>query len=150
MSPPRDGDRDGDIHERLHAFVDGELEPAEADVFREHLGTCERCQVELEDVLQLQALGEQLARQEAPPERQAPPPRAAGAPKKRAFRAAWSRRAWLASAVGVSLAATLLLILPRPPHGTGPDEWGPGALALAPSRSLEGRLSWQGTRVYRP
>src|SRR5690349_10766763 len=132
---------DEEIHDRLHAFVDGELEPAEAEAFRDHLGECTRCQEEMEDVLQLQSLGEQLARQQA-----APPLLNTSRPEKasrgRAFRPVWARRTWLASAVGVSLAAALLLVLPRL---SGSEEWGPEALALGPTRSLEGRLSWRGT-----
>ena len=31
---------DDEIHDLVHAFADGELEPAEAESFREHLGTC--------------------------------------------------------------------------------------------------------------
>src|SRR5512141_2356795 len=54
-------DMGDDIHDLVHAFADGELEPAEADAFREHLGTCERCQAELDDILQLQALSGRLA-----------------------------------------------------------------------------------------
>src|SRR5690349_24992210 len=104
---------DEEIHDRLHAFVDGELEPAEAEAFRDHLGECTRCQAEMEDVLQLQSLGEQLARQQAsPPLRNTSRPEKA--PRGRAFRTVWAHRTWLASAVGVALAAHLLLVLPRP------------------------------------
>ncbi|ATB43251.1 hypothetical protein CYFUS_008731 [Cystobacter fuscus] len=137
---------DEEIHDRLHAFVDGELEPAEAEAFRDHLGECTRCQEEMEDVLQLQSLGEQLARQQAsPPLRTTPRPEKAS--RGRAFRPVWVHRTWLASAVGVSLAAALLFVLPRL---SGSEEWGPEALALGPTRSLEGRLSWRGTSTYRP
>jgi cellulose synthase operon protein C len=46
-----------DLHDRVHAFADGELSPDEAASFREHLAGCASCQSELEDILQLQALG---------------------------------------------------------------------------------------------
>jgi anti-sigma factor RsiW len=41
--------------ERTHAFADGELAGAAADDARDHLATCEACQAELADVLQLDA-----------------------------------------------------------------------------------------------
>jgi len=143
-----------DIHDQVHAFADGELSPEEADTFRVHLGTCAQCQAELEDILQLQALGGRLAET-----RQAEVPRPSvrtqqggshslDAAPSRAFRPAWSRRRNLVAAVALtgSLAAVLALGVFRAPGLLG-GEPGREALALAPTRSLEARLSWSGARA---
>ena len=56
--------------EQLGAFVDGELAPEEAAVFRQHLLVCARCQQEMHGLMQLSALAEQ-ARVQGPTERPA-------------------------------------------------------------------------------
>jgi tetratricopeptide (TPR) repeat protein len=142
-----------DIHDPVHAFADGELSPEEADAFRVHLGTCAQCQEDLEDILQLQSLGGRLAEVEvkeaqapAPP----PEPRTRREPESgRAFRPTWSRRR-LAAAVALtgSLAAVLALVVFRAPGL--PGEPAGQQLALAPTRSLEARLSWDGASAHRP
>lgn len=133
-----------EIHDLVHAFADGELEPAEAESFREHLGTCEQCQAELDDILQLQALSGRLASMDAKP---APAP--VEAAPSRAFRPAWSRRrrAGLSVLVGGALAAAFAFAVLRTP-GPGGDV--PEALALAPTRSMEARLSYGGASGWRP
>ncbi len=152
-----------DIHELVHAFADGELEPAEADAFREHLAACEQCQAELDDILQLQALSGRLAREakqgSAPTEaarvvvlvRPTEPARPSEAAPDRAFRPAWSRRrrAGLTVVLGGALAAAFALAVLRNP-GVGPDGAGHEALALAPTRSMEARLSYAGASGWRP
>ncbi|WPB79968.1 CHAT domain-containing protein [Archangium violaceum] len=128
-----------EIHDQVHAFADGELEPAQADAFRQHLGVCEQCQAELGDILQLQAMGERLGAQPAvaPVEQ----------PKARAFRPAWRRRqTLLAVGLGGALAAVMALVVMSGPRLK--EE--PVALALAPTRSMEARLSWQGASGWRP
>ena len=146
-----------DIHDQVHAFADGELSPEEADTFRVHLGTCAHCQAELEDILQLQALGGRLAET---PQAEVPQPsvrtRQGGshswdAAPSRAFRPAWNRRRNLVAAVALtgSLAAVLALGVFRAPGLLGAES-GREALALAPTRSLEARLSWSGARAHRP
>ncbi|HEX8440013.1 anti-sigma factor family protein, partial [Archangium sp.] len=139
---------DIDIHDNVHAFADGELEPAEAEAFRDHLGTCERCQTELDDILQLQVLGSQLSEQGATlPMRPVEPT----APPSRAFRPAWSRRrVGLAVALGGSLAAAVTLAVLSGPGKDMPGTVSSEALALAPTRSLEARLSYEGAAGYRP
>src|SRR4051812_22932835 len=92
--------------ENLHAFADGELAPAEADAFREHLAGCETCQRELLDVLQLQALPSLLEEAKASP---APSP--AAAPREQRFRPQWSRRATRVVVGALSLAAALALVV---------------------------------------
>ncbi|MCP3100992.1 CHAT domain-containing protein [Myxococcus sp. K15C18031901] len=139
-----------DIHDQVHAFADGELSADEAAAFRAHLGTCAACQEELDDILQLQALGAGLARQEAaaPVAPVAPVARTAAAAPERAFRPAWSRRrTWVAAAaLSGSLAAVFAVVALRP--GTAGVET--VAFALAPTRSLEARLSWAGASAHRP
>jgi hypothetical protein len=164
-------DMGDDIHDLVHAFADGELEPAEAESFRAHLGTCERCQAELDDILQLQALSGRLAAAQAK-QASAPAPaeaarpaepaqpteatrpaetaRSAEPPSSRVFRPTWARRRTaLAVVLGGSLAAAFALVVLRGPGGD-PGGVGPGALALAPSRSLEARLSYGGASGWRP
>ncbi|MBN1206760.1 MAG: zf-HC2 domain-containing protein [Myxococcaceae bacterium] len=156
-------DMGDDIHELVHAFADGELEPAEAEAFREHLAACQRCQAELDDILQLQALSGRLAATQAKqaaapaeavrPVELAPPAetaRSAEPPPSRAFRPAWARRRTaLAVVLGGSLAAAFALVVLRGP-GVDTGGVGPEALALAPSRSLEARLSYGGASGWRP
>ncbi|WP_163863418.1 CHAT domain-containing protein [Myxococcus eversor] len=140
-----------EVHDLVHAFADGELSGEEADTFREHLGTCEACQAELDDILQLQALGGQLAHEEAKSAVQVvvtPPARVETAPA-RAFRPSWSRRRnWVAAAaLSGSLAAVFAVVALRI-RNPGGDET--QLLALAPTRSLEARLSWAGASAHRP
>lgn len=158
------GDMGEDIHDLVHAFADGELEPAEAEAFREHLGTCEQCQAELDDILQLQALSGRLAQSEAKqapaPEPVAPPvelPRPVEAARRpedeassRAFRPSWSRRrrVGLSVVLGGALAAAFALAVLRTPGLDGGNT--PETLALAPTRSTEARLSYGGASGWRP
>lgn len=135
------------LHDSVHAFADGELEPQEADAFRVHLGTCAQCQLELADILQLQGLGGRLAEEDARAAQAPPPPRAE---PPRAFRPAWStrRRVSLGVVLGGALAAVFAFAVLRTPSGTeGLDA---KALALAPTRSLEARLSYGGASDWRP
>jgi tetratricopeptide (TPR) repeat protein len=146
-----------DLHDQVHAFADGELSPEEAATFREHLATCQQCQEDLDDILQLQSLGGRLAEVEAkdaPANAPAPPParRAEShrdAAPSRAFRPAWSERRnrVAAFALAGSLAAVLALVMFRGPE---PRDVGAEALALAPTRSMEARLSWSGASAHRP
>ncbi|KFE71032.1 anti-sigma factor family protein [Hyalangium minutum] len=159
------GDMGEDIHDLVHAFADGELEPSEAEAFREHLGTCEQCQAELDDILQLQALSGRLASMEAkqapapetvaPPVERARPVEAArkteeAAASSRAFRPAWSRRrrVGLSVVLGGALAAAFALAVLRTPGLEGGNT--PETLALAPTRSTEARLSYGGASGWRP
>lgn len=141
-----------DIHEQVHAFADGELEPAEAQSFQLHLAGCQQCQQELEDILQLQALGARLAARPSSGAQvlslmPARAPAAAEAPAQRASRPSW-RRGALVGGLGVALAAAVALMVLRP--GQEPSALGPGALALAPTRAMEARLSWEGASGWRP
>lgn len=134
------------IHDSVHAFADGELEPQEADAFRLHLGTCAQCQLELADILQMQGLGGRLAEEDARAAQAAQRP----APPPRAFRPAWSsrRRTTLGVVLGGALAAAFGFAILHTP--SGPDVVDAEALALAPTRSLEARLSYGGASDWRP
>ncbi len=136
------------IHDTVHAFADGELTPPEADAFRVHLGTCAQCQAELADVLQLQALGGRLAEEQARPAPSSQPSREAPV---RAFQPRWSqRRRVLGAVLGGALAAAFGFALLRTPSSEVPGLDGAETLALAPTRSLEARLSYSGASAYRP
>jgi tetratricopeptide (TPR) repeat protein len=130
-------DMGDDMHDLVHAFADGELEPTEAEAFREHLAACEQCQAELNDILQLQALSGRLAAtQEAPP--------------SNVLRPMWGRRRTALTVVlGGAVAAAFALAVLRVPSGST-NGVGPEALALAPTRSLEARLSYGGASGWRP
>jgi len=131
-----------DIHDLVHAFADGELEPAEADAFRTHLGTCEKCQAELHDILQLQALSGRLAAPQTPRQEEAP---------SNVIRpTTWGRRRTAMTVVlGGAVAAAFALAMLRAPGGNENTE-ASTTLALAPTRSLEARLSYGEARDWRP
>jgi len=131
-----------DIHELVHAFADGELEPAQADTFRAHLGTCEQCQAELNDILQLQALSGRLAEPRAP--------QAEAPAESNVLRPAWGKRRTVMTVVlGGAVAAAFAVAVLRPQRGSE-DAGGPTTLALAPTRSLEARLSYGAASNWRP
>jgi hypothetical protein len=122
--------------ERTYLLADGELRADDAARAREHLATCETCQTELADLVQLD-----MAVASAPPSETRPD---AG----RVISLAWYRRRGvrLASAVVAAAAAVMLYVATRP-RGETP----PGAqLALAPKRVVEARLSWGPTMPHRP
>jgi len=63
------------MREKLSLYIDGELPDEESELLRIHLARCSSCQAQLEDVLQLEALGFEAfaskAAREAPEEEQA-------------------------------------------------------------------------------
>ncbi len=156
----------------LHRYVDGELEPAEAEGFALHLDGCETCPAALHEALQLVAL-EAATRAEASaaaaaarPEPEAPAqrepevaaPREPEAPapipitRARAARSSGKRTLWIAAAAVAAAAAAVIFLVVRPGgggRGRGSDA-GAIALATAPTRSLEGRLSHRGAAAHRP
>ncbi len=118
------------VHDAVHPFADGELTPAEADAFRAHLGGCARCQQELADILQLQALSPvQAAAKPAPVRALRVPP------------VVWRGALALAASL---LVVGLISVLRREQTSA------PVALALAPSRSLEARVAYGPARDWRP
>lgn len=72
--PPERGDEgpdqlisaDGHLGWRVSALLDGELLPAEESVARAHLGSCDRCQVELAEVMAARSLVRGLGHVEPP------------------------------------------------------------------------------------
>ncbi len=155
-----------EIHDKVHAFADGELPEAEADEFRAHLAECEQCQEELDDILQLHGLNERIRAQRAaatgapasnaqPPATRPQAPASTGAPvgraeERRAFRPAWARRRAAALAlIGSGLAASVAWLAFRGPRGATP-EGERIVLAQRDTRGLEARLAHPLASGYRP
>ncbi len=119
--------------ERTHALADGELAGPDADRARDHLATCELCQAELADVMQLASL---------------PAPRAAARGGEVISLAWYRRRNIQVATLGVAAAAAVALwfatkkpATQETPHGV--------QVALAPKRQLEARVSWGNAAEYR-
>ena len=116
--------------EQTHALADGELSGAALESAQDHLATCERCQAELADLMQLAAMP-------------LPSIRAGVTPLS------WYRKrsTQLAGVLVAAAAATVLYL------GTRNHEPGTALpqtrIALATTRSMEARLSWQGATDYR-
>jgi hypothetical protein len=141
------------ICEKLHPFVDGELDDGEAQAFRLHLGDCSRCPTDLEAAVLCDALAEEAL---AAGPRRARTVELAGTPAAQPVSsapevhdqlAARRRRKILAAAVGVvavAAAASILIVraqLPDSPLATLLEE---------PYRPIEGRLAYPGADRYRP
>jgi cellulose synthase operon protein C len=125
--------------EQVHAFVDGQLGPEEADRFRFHLPDCATCQVEMNRIIQLDAAVQDVLE---------PPRRTLRPVRTEAFRPRWSVRAGprlllLATAVAVG-GLVLFSRLPFPSRDEG--AW----LTQAPTRTLEARLAWPAADRHRP
>ncbi|WP_224361543.1 CHAT domain-containing protein [Hyalangium versicolor] len=129
--------------QRVHALVDGQLSPEEAQKVRLHLATCAACQEELDRLLQLKALAQ---------DHSSPEPVSPSAPadkRSRAFRPRWNRYArngGLAVLATAMVSAALLLVLPRPDGPRAELLWMMGA----PTRSIELRSSYPGADIWRP
>ena len=121
--------------DELHPFFDGELPADRADAFRAHLGSCEACQRELEDVIQLQDLASDVAQEERTGPGRVVDFKAAAEKRK-------PRRTFIAVASGV-LAAAAAIAFAVVPRGDA-DPFG-----LGKTRSLEARLTHQGAREHR-
>ena len=126
---------DLDEHPELaqtHALADGELSGAELEAAQDHLATCERCQAELADVMQLKAM-----------------PMPAALPAN-VVSIAWYRKrtAQVAGVLVAAAAAATVLYLGRG-HHEGPAHDAPVQIALAETRAVEARLSWEGASGYR-
>ncbi|HEY0250909.1 MAG TPA: zf-HC2 domain-containing protein, partial [Kofleriaceae bacterium] len=121
-----------DLHpelEQTHALADGELEGDALERAQDHLATCERCQAELSDLMQMAALPK---------------------PAANVISLAWYRRrsVQVAGVIAVAAAAATLLYLGRGVTATH-DPVSVPKLALAEKRPIEARLSWQGASDYR-
>ncbi|HUM12310.1 MAG TPA: CHAT domain-containing protein [Myxococcaceae bacterium] len=128
--------------DQLGAFVDGELDAAEAAAFRRHLLLCARCQQEMHGLMQLSALSEQ-AREQRPAARPdlAPVPVAAADRRARPRRAAW---VGVVGAVAVAASLAVLLLPARGPPTAAM------LLASRDSRRVSGWPSYAGAQEYRP
>ncbi len=117
---------------RVQALADGELDPAERDEVRAHLAECAPCQQELAEALQLAALEVAARNVRLEPAAVIRPPR---------------RRVYaLAGTLAAVAAAAAWLTLPR----DEPDAPTALAMALAPNRGIEARLSWAPAAEHRP
>jgi len=147
--------------ENLGAFADGELPPDQAEAMREHLATCQACQANLEDILQLQFLEAQLRqqanqRQEQPSEERHQPRTMSGArlssdPHRRRDlqRPRQKQRVILIVGGVLAVAASLAIILYV--RDFGRRGFAPTELARElPYRPIEARLSYAGLSAYRP
>jgi anti-sigma factor RsiW len=85
--------------EKLQAFADGELSPAEIPGFQHHLVDCRGCQAELQDVMLLDALGLGLG---PVPAEIVPAP----APRPR-----WRRRSWIVWGLAALAVAAIAVLL---------------------------------------
>jgi hypothetical protein len=119
-----------DLHDRVHAFADGELSPEEAASFRDHLADCASCQSELQDILQMQAFGAA--------ERSAQLAAAGVTPMPMRRR---STRVWATVSTLVAAAAALVVFV----RLQGQDE----LLATGAVRHLEARSSYAAADHYR-
>ena len=143
--------------ERTHALADGELDGAEADAARDHLATCERCQAELADLMQLEAVSapKTVATRDRSdhhkPDRALEALIAKHAAPAKVVDLAWyrSRRFQLGAAV-VALAAAALVYLSTRRRTATPSDVEPPRIALADKRATEARLAWSGASAYRP
>jgi hypothetical protein len=137
------------VHDRVHAFADGELEPADAELFRVHLVDCEQCQAELRDIMVMAALTQTLggAAGEVTPSlpatasvvTTAEPVKLAPVIPLRPRRI----RTWVAAtSTALAAAAALAVYYAQRPR--------PVMIALAETRPIEARLSWQGADHWRP
>lgn len=115
--------------EDLHAFADGELSPAEAEAFREHLAGCADCARALSDILQFGALA-RAARDHAAAPAPAPAPR-----RKPGGRTRLVAIVATTSVLSAGLAAGVVLRWVRPP--TPPVE----IAQRPPNRAIRARVA---------
>jgi len=128
--------------EQLERFVDGELEPAEAESFREHLLTCASCQAALSQAVQLELRSERLLAEEESRAQVVPLSRAK--PARR-----WGHSRFVAVGAGLAALAASVLAVVYTGLGTqpvSPQVW----LADASTRSLEARVSDGRADRHRP
>jgi tetratricopeptide (TPR) repeat protein len=96
--------------DKLDWFADGELTPSEAESFRDHLATCNRCKVQLTHLLVLDRLGARYVTKQ-PPRETSKRPSPVASPARRHW------RPWHFAMMGggaCALAAAVLLLVLRP------------------------------------
>ncbi|MGH7548789.1 MAG: anti-sigma factor family protein [Gemmatimonadales bacterium] len=123
----------------LHAYLDGELAPAEAQGVAAHVAQCPACRTRLDEERALIARADQLLGLAAPPDRQVPPFRAGDAkpPARLWWRVrlpvAWAATVVLALGVGMYLGSGSVR-LARPAAESTSDLAGPDVSTLAAQR----------------
>ena len=122
----------------LDRFADGELDPAAAEQFRAHLGSCGRCRRRLSGRMQLAMAAFLLAEEK---QGAATPP---GRPRRRAVRVVAIVAGGLLAAAGIVLG----LRWSRPPVAGDPDL--AALAAAAPTRATEARLARAELGAHRP
>ncbi|MEZ4359320.1 MAG: CHAT domain-containing protein [Kofleriaceae bacterium] len=136
------GDRSSCVEiERVEAYLDGELDAAAQEALLAHLPDCARCQEALHQSVQLRDREDAL-RARAGQGREVVALSSARAARRRRLAAAGGV---LAAVAAVAAVAALVVVAPWR-QAAAPT----AALALAPQRSLEARLSWPGAAAYRP
>ncbi|OJT23600.1 hypothetical protein BO221_16495 [Archangium sp. Cb G35] len=132
--------------DQIELFADGELSPQEAEAFRAHLPGCQRCQVQLSNLLVLERLAARYVAR--PPEQREPhgqPPSTATASRRR------PPARWHLVAIGAvaCILVTLFVLTSRSPVAPkpGPSElaWNPNGRALTTPRMSDPRAD-----RYRP
>ena len=130
-------DEPANLHDKVDAFADGELSPAEAEAFRAHLVECAECQAELRDIMMLAAVTQPAAATAArvePAHRPLPPIIPIASRRRRIFVA-------VTTSLAVAAAIALMWRAARPE---------PIVLAQADKRPLEARLSYGAADRWRP
>ncbi|HEX5746039.1 MAG TPA: CHAT domain-containing protein [Archangium sp.] len=119
----------------VELFVDGELPPAEAEAFRQHLPDCARCQREIPNLIQFRYQASEHVRLVGErPFVSAPLP------------APWRRPAAWATAALLGMLLVVLAVRQRPGPALGTDEF----LAQGPERRMEQRFSLREMDQHRP
>jgi len=115
---------------QTHALADGELRGEELAQAQEHLATCARCQAELAEVMQLEAM---------------PMPR----PSNVVSLAWYRRRAVQATGMALFAAAAVAVLYVGKHPAAIVEHHDTPKVALAEKRAIEARMSWSGASDYR-
>lgn len=116
---------------QTHALADGELKGEELLLAQEHLATCTRCQAELAELMQLEAM---------------PMPR----PTNVVSLAWYRKKSVKVASVAVFAAAAVAVLYVGKKHPTAVDAHHDAPkVALAEKRAIEARVSWSGASDYR-
>jgi hypothetical protein len=139
--------------EALHAFLAGELAPAQADAFRDHLATCAACARELHDLMMVEALEQtHSVAQVSGPNKANKANKGGGGTGGRAapaptFRSQVSRLTAVVVPVLAAAAAWMLWAHGRSAHDAKAVV---APLETTPARATEVRLAYAAADAYRP
>ncbi|QDF04302.1 CHAT domain-containing protein [Myxococcus xanthus] len=121
--------------DNVELFVDGELPPAEAEVFRQHLPDCPGCQREIPNLIQFRYQSSEHVRlvgERPSVSAPLPPP--------------WRRPAAWATAALLGVLLAVLAVRQRPGSALSTDEF----MAQGPERRMEQRFSLRELDQHRP